>query len=142
MRLARRRRQSTFGPATMPAAPAPSRSLRDWFSSPVSWVTVPLVVFTAAFIMMVGDEWSRNPDLSHGLFAPIVFALLIWEGARRGTQRWLAPSRWLTAGAIALALLGFALFGAAGLLAATVGWGHALVNCVLALALVATWLGA
>jgi len=126
----------------MPAAPAPSRSLRDWFSSPVSWVTVPLVVFTAAFIMMVGDEWSRNPDLSHGLFAPIVFALLIWEGARRGTQRWLAPSRWLTAGAIALALLGFALFGAAGLLAATVGWGHALVNCVLALALVATWLGA
>lgn len=126
----------------MPAAPAPSRSLRDWFSSPVGWVTVPLVAFTAAFIAMVGDEWRRNPDLSHGLFAPVVFALLIWEGARRGAQRWLPRSHWFAAAAAGLTLVALVLFGAAGLLAATVGWGHALVNCVLALALVAAWLGA
>lgn len=126
----------------MPAAPAPSRPLRDWFSSPVGWITVPLATFTLAFIAMVGDEWRRNPDLSHGLFAPVVFGLLLWEGARRGTQRWLTRSRWITAGAVALVLVGLALFAAAGLLAATVGWAHALVNCVLALALVAAWLGA
>lgn len=126
----------------MSAAPAPSRPFRDWFSSPVGWVTVPLAGFTVAFIAMVGDEWHRNPDLSHGLFAPVVFALLLWEGARRGTQRWLAPSGWRQAAAVLLALLGLVLFAAAGLLAATVGWGHALVNCVLALALVAAWLGA
>lgn len=126
----------------MPAASAPIRPLRDWLLSPVGWIAAPLIGFTAAFIVMVGDEWRRNPDLSHGLFAPIVFGLLLWEGTRQGPQRWLAHTPWLAVSASALMLIALGLFAAAGLLAATVGWAHALVNCVLAFALVAAWLGA
>lgn len=122
-------------------APSPSRTLRDWFSPPLLWVSAPLTVFTVAFIWRVWPEWTRNPDLSHGWFAPLIFGLLLWEGAQQGTQRWLRPSFAIQASSVLLAILALLLFGAGGLLAATVGWSHAAVNFVLAAALAAAWLG-
>lgn len=104
------------------------------------WIVAPLVLFSAAFSFHLWPEWSRNPDLSHGFFAPVVFALLLWEARRHGTPRWLParPGPGLLAGA---ALAGaFLLFGMAGLLAASVAWSHAVVHFVLAAALVAALL--
>lgn len=125
-----------------PPAPPLPRSVRDWITPPLVWVSAPLAVFTVAFIGRLWGEWTTNPDLSHGIFAPLVFGLLLWEGTRHGTPRWLPHSPWLGGAALTVALLGVALFGAAGLLAATVGWAHALVGFVLAMALVVLWGGA
>lgn len=114
---------------------------RAWLRPPVLWVTAPLLIFTGAFVGRLWSEWTRNPDLSHGIFAPVIFALLLWEGARHGTQRWLPHSGVLQVVALATTVFALALFGAAGLLAATLGWAHALVCFVLAAALVTLWFG-
>ncbi len=118
------------------------RPLRSWLVPPVLWVTAPLALFTGALVWRLWPEWTTNPDLSHGVFAPVIFGLLLWEGTRGGTQRWLPHSAAL--GIAALLGFGFAvvLLGAAGLLAATLGWTHALVCFVLAAALVTAWGGA
>jgi exosortase len=100
------------------------------------WVAVPLAVFVAAVIYRLWPHWSRNPDLSHGFFMPVIFALLLGEARRRGPARWLptgAPP--IAAVAISL-LLALGVFALAGLLAASVGWSHALVNFVLTTTLV------
>ncbi|MBI2510564.1 MAG: exosortase/archaeosortase family protein [Opitutae bacterium] len=123
-------------------APSPPASSRAWLRPPVLWVSLPLLGFTAAFVARLWGEWTSNPDLSHGIFAPVIFGLLLWEGARHGTSRWLPHSRLLGAAALLVTALGVALFAAAGLLAATVGWAHALVSFVLATALVTVWSGA
>lgn len=90
----------------------------------------------AALSVRLWPEWRRNPDLSHGLVMPIVFVLLLRE-ARQGTPRYLrgGPLR----AASFLALLAGALLAlvAAGMYAAAVDWSHALVNVMLALAVVA-----
>lgn len=123
-------------------APSSNRFSRDWFRSPVSWSGVPLVVSTAALIWRLWGEWTSNPDLSHGVFAPVIFGLLLREGARHGPQRWLPHSWALGAAALLTTAVAVVLFGTAGLLAATVGWGHSVVNFVLAAALAAVWFGA
>ena len=38
-----------------------------------------LVVGVALFCLHLWPEWSANPDLSHGYFAPLVFFFLVWE---------------------------------------------------------------
>lgn len=106
------------------------------------WVVAPLTLFTAAFVGRLWPEWTSNPDLSHGIFAPVIFALLLWEGARTGTARWLPHSPALGIAAFVVTACGVVLFGAAGLLAATLGWAHALVSFVLAAALAVGWTGA
>ncbi|MBA4136486.1 MAG: hypothetical protein C0518_04130 [Opitutus sp.] len=114
-------------------APRIARTAREWLSFPLGWVVVPLLCFVALFCIHLWPEWSTNPDLSHGFFAPVVFALLLWEGTKTGTPRWLKASRllWL---AIAILLVGaLAMLALAGLLAASVGWSHAAVNFALAL---------
>lgn len=129
------------GSMSSSAVPSP-RQFHDWFRPPVVWVSVPLLAFTVGFICLVWPEWTRNPDLSHGLFAPVVFALLLWEGSRQGTRRWLRHTPALSLGSIVLVLAALAAFGMAGLLSATVGWSHSLVIFVLAGGLVLAWLGA
>jgi len=98
----------------------------------------------ALFCQTLWPVWQDNPDLSHGFFAPLVFALLLWEGSRHHASRWL-PSDWRSLAASLTCLLG-ALFALAlaGLLAASVGWSHAIVHFVFAgclvLLLAAAWL--
>ncbi|MFI5335490.1 MAG: exosortase/archaeosortase family protein [Opitutales bacterium] len=111
-------------------------SRRAWTEPPVLWVTAPLAAALAAYCWHLWPEWSRNPDLSHGFFTPLVFVLLIVESRARGTPRWLpAGPAWRT-GVTVLSLGAFILFAVAGLLAASVGWTHSLVEFVLAAALV------
>jgi len=76
-------------------------------------------------------EWWHNPDLSHGLFMPAVFLLLIHDSRTAGTRRFI-QSGLVFGTALLLLLLGSLLaLGAAGLFAAALGWSHALVNFML-----------
>lgn len=120
----------------MPSASA-IESTRAWFRAPTRWVVGPSLVALGAYVGLLWPQWSRNPDLSHGFFTPLIFLLLLAESRSRGTSRWLAPGlalSWATAGALFVAT---ALFAMAGLLAASVAWSHALVLFVLATALAA-----
>lgn len=117
-------------------APRFAISARAWFAPPLVWFAVPVLGFVAAVSLRLWPEWSSNPDLSHGIFTPALCALLLWEGTRTGTMRWLRESALVrgAAGLLLLVALGLVVF--AGLLAASVGWSHALVNFSLAAALV------
>jgi exosortase len=132
---------------TRPSAAAPLAP------SPLS--TIPVAARISAFLLgafLLGwcihlwPQWLNNPDLSHGLFAPLIFLVLLHEARTRGTQRWL-PARSLTTAALALALVsGLLLLALAGIYAAAVGWTHALVNFLLGAALctllVSAWIAA
>ncbi|MBA3848987.1 MAG: hypothetical protein C0502_03200 [Opitutus sp.] len=125
-------------------APRFTRAARDWFAPPLAAVTVPLGCFAVLQIIYLWPEWAANPDLSHGFFAPLLFALLLREGTKSGPARWLVPAGglWVAAGMILLAAL--LMLGLGGLLAASVGWSHAVVKFALtaafAGALLAGWL--
>lgn len=112
-------------------------SVREgWPRSTLALVAV-LAVLCLAYCLRLWPEWRANPDLSHGFFAPFIFALLAWESRRLGPLRWLRPGGWrlgLLAGAL---VSGLVLFAIAGLIAASLGWSHALVLFLLGLALAA-----
>ncbi|HEY4299318.1 MAG TPA: exosortase/archaeosortase family protein, partial [Candidatus Didemnitutus sp.] len=109
-------------------APIPGRT---WFARPVAVVTIPLALAVAAFCVHLAPEWWRNPDLTHGFFIPIACALLLAE-ARRGPFRWIPATAAWTALQLLAALLAVALFVLAGLIAASLGWSHALCEFLLA----------
>ena len=100
------------------------------------FAAVALFGAVVALSLRLWPEWKSNPDLSHGFFMPLLFALLLYESRTAGTDRGIPRGK---ASRFALAaLLGLAL-GAltmAGLYAAAIDWSHALVNVMLALSLV------
>lgn len=100
-----------------------------------------LIAMVVAYCAQLWPEWGRNPDLSHGYFAPLIFVLLLWESRKQGPWRWLPARPWALGLLAATLTAGFALLGLAGLFAATLAWNHALVLFLLAVSLVA-FLGA
>ncbi|HSI08144.1 MAG TPA: exosortase/archaeosortase family protein [Rariglobus sp.] len=106
--------------------------------SATSWVVVCLAgLLTAAFCVHLWPEWLNNPDLSHGLFAPVLFVLLLHESRRHSPWRHPAETgglRLLRAGAL---VTGLVFVGISGLYAAAIDWTHSLVSLSLALALTA-----
>lgn len=94
-----------------------------------------LVILLGAWTVHLLPQWLRNPDLSHGLFTPFVFILLLHEARSRGAARYLPSSRTLTLAVGALGATSLVLLGAAGLYAAALEWTHALVEFLLAGAL-------
>jgi exosortase len=116
---------------TAPAAP--STAALPWLGR----LNLALLAgFTAALSFRLWPEWLHNPDLSHGLFMPFLFALLVHESRSVGPARFL-PVRPLTATALALALLAALLaLALAGVYAATLTWRHALVEFLLVASLV------
>ncbi len=112
-------------PTALP--PRPGRPPADTLA-----VTGLLLLLITAFTALLWPEWSSNPDLSHAFFMPVIFLLLIWEGRRQGTLRWMPPGPLPTL-VIALTLAaGLALFALAGIFAATLAWTHAVVCMLLA----------
>lgn len=109
-------------------------------SAPPPRATVAVLAVLAAaitlFCLRLWPEWRSNPDLSHGFFAPIIFGLLLLEARRAGPARWLAPTTGHAAAIGLLAACALGLLVVSGLLAASVGWSHALVLFVLATSLV------
>ena len=113
-------------------APRIAYSARDWLRPPLAVAAVPAALLVVGLGVYLWPEWSHNPDLSHGLFAPVVFAVLLWEGTKQGRLRWVRSgviAGCAVAGSL-LAALGMAILG--GLLAASVGWSHAVVRFALA----------
>ena len=92
-------------------------------------------LLATALCVHLWPEWMNNADLSHGLFAPVLFLLLLHESRRRGPWRFLADNTGLRVlrGAALVAGLGFICI--AGLYAAAVEWTHPLVGMALAMAL-------
>jgi exosortase len=94
---------------------------------------IALAAALVALTLRLWPEWRHNPDLSHGLFMPVIFLLLVHEARRTGTPRFVRPgglSRLAFGALLTGALLALA---AAGLYAAAVDWSHALVNLMLTL---------
>ncbi|MGC4074179.1 MAG: exosortase/archaeosortase family protein [Nibricoccus sp.] len=123
---------------TRPSAAEASGPTRAAFSELSVLARVSATLLAALLLIWslhLWPQWLHNPDLSHGLFTPLIFFLLLHESRTRGTQRWL-PARGLTGTALALSLAGgLLLLALAGAYAAAVGWSHALVNFLAAAAL-------
>ncbi|HEV8073244.1 MAG TPA: exosortase/archaeosortase family protein, partial [Opitutaceae bacterium] len=105
---------------------------------------VLLAVLVAAFSALLWPQWRHNPELSHGLFMPLIFLLLLHESRTTGPARFL-PARGATAVALAgLLAAGLAALATGGLFTAALDWSHALVGftlaCALVLILLAGWL--
>lgn len=119
-----------------PVADLPTPPQRKPLPPAVIALIVVLLGLIAGYCVMLWPEWLHNPDLSHGVFAPVIFLLLLRESRRHGSQHWLSAGRaWPGRMLAAAVTLGFVLFALAGLLAASLAWTHALVSFVLAAAL-------
>ena len=112
------------------SAHAPSRPFLP--DDPVTRATAALaVVLFGALSAKLWPEWLHDPDLSHALFMPVVFAYLLHE-SRAGTARYLPEGSWpLTA---VLGFAGLAALVGAGLYAAALGWSSAIVDFSLTVA--------
>ena len=115
--------------------------LAAWFAPPLLWTTGPLTALMAAYSWHLGPEWRDNPDLSHGFFTPLLFCLLLAESRQRGPWRWLPAGRGTSLAAATATAAAVVLFGLAGLLSASVGWRHVLVEFVLSASLAAALFG-
>jgi exosortase len=122
------------------AAPTPSRAAA--LSTRVALGV--LVGLLAVWSLHLWPHWLHDPDLSHGLFTPLIFFVLVQEARRNGTPRYLPAGTTLTLAVASAAACGLAALVLGGLYAAAVGWTHSLVLFVLASALsallTATWL--
>lgn len=87
-------------------------------------------------------HWRHNPDLSHGLFMPAVFLLLVWESRRIGPLRHPRPGAWSLAILVLLGVTALVSLAAAGLFAVSLGWSHNLVAFTLTAAFTAALLAA
>jgi len=101
----------------------------------VVWIIAPLFAMIAAYCWHLWPEWRRNPDLSHGFFTPFICLLLVFESRHQGVPRWL-PGRgaWNLLPLLAISA-SVVIFALTGLLAASVGWNHVLVDFLLSVTL-------
>ncbi|MSU22742.1 MAG: exosortase/archaeosortase family protein [Opitutus sp.] len=95
-----------------------------------------LAVCVAALSVQLWPEWRHNPDLSHGLFMPVIFLLLLHESRSAGAPRWLSAGRGFNTTFGGALLGGLLALVAAGLYAAALAWSHALVSFSLTFSLV------
>ena len=107
-------------PVALRAAPLPARL-----------VAAALGAAVAALSWQLWPAWRHNPDLSHGLFMPAVFLLLLHESRSAGSPRFLRHGAAAAGALTATLLLALLALGAAGLYAAALGWSHAVVNFML-----------
>ncbi len=127
-------------PAAAPATPPSAPSVR---ADAATAVIVALAgLLAAAFYALFLIEWRGNPDLSHAIFTPVLFLVLLHEARARGPWRWLPASPWASAGTALALAAGLVLLAAGGLYAAALDWSNALVGFVLAVALALLLLGA
>ncbi|MCF3651975.1 exosortase/archaeosortase family protein [Synoicihabitans lomoniglobus] len=97
-----------------------------------AWALAVLFLFLlGTWLYRIIPEWSSNPDLSHGFFAPILFGLLLQESRQRGPRRFLpanAVNLGVCGGLVALSLVTLLT---ACLFAAGLDWSHSMVEFLL-----------
>lgn len=129
---------------TAPASPSPMRPFFVAFgclSLAAKFCVAALALFVTVLSVHLWPEWQHNPDLSHGLFMPLVFLLLLRESRTTGRARWLQPGAKANTVLAVLLTGGLLALSAAGLYAAALDWSHALVNFTLTASL-ALFIGA
>ena len=119
------------------AATLPSSAVRA--APPPTWLgranRVLLALLAGGFSALLWPQWLHNPDLSHGLFMPVIFLLLLHEARTGGTPRYLPGTTFTRTVLAAVLTLGLLLLAVGGLYAAALEWSHALVGFVLACSL-------
>jgi len=113
---------------------APIRHLAH-LNTPNRIVVALAALLTTGLCLHLWPEWMNNPDLSHGLFAPVLFLLLLHESRRRGPWRFLTDGAGLRVLRGAALVIGVGFICLAGLYAAAVEWTHPLVGMSLTMAL-------
>ncbi len=126
------------------ASASPSTSVAPASSLAAQFRRLPLAAqfsagllagFAVALSFQLWPEWRHNPDLSHGMFMPLVFLLLLNEARSAHSPRWLTPCDASAFAVSVLVLGGLLALCAAGLYAAALDWSHALVSFMLTSAL-------
>ena len=118
-----------------PPSCAPDAGRRYSALRMMAWINVALLgALTLVLSVYLWPHWRHNPDLSHGLFMPLVFLLLIRESRRIGPFRHPPVGAFSVAALVLLALTALAGFATAGLFAVSLGWSHSLVVFTLAAA--------
>ena len=131
--------------APAPPARAPDAGGRPPGAGAHTLVRINLVLLgvqAALMTVYLWPQWRQNPDLSHGLFMPLVFLLLLWEGRRHPAALHPPAGAWSVALTAVLAAGALAGLTAAGLFAVSLGWSHSLVAFVLTGAFIAALLTA
>lgn len=126
-----------------PAIPSPGRNPAA--RSPGLLLALGIAsILTLTWIIFMVPEWIGNPDLSHGLLAPVLAVVLIREARTHGYARYLAASRSSTLLIALLLAVTMATLVFACLIAAALSWSNHLTAFLLAVALstlmMATWL--
>lgn len=108
---------------------------------------VLLLALLVVWLLRIAPEWVHNPDLSHGLFTPILFGILLHESRQRGPLRFVPAGRGWVGGMVVLITLSLLTLVTASLFAAPLGWSHTVVLYLLGLAVIgalaaALWFGA
>jgi hypothetical protein len=102
-----------------------------------------LALLLGVWSWLLWPQWTTDPDLSHGLFTPLLFFWLVHEARTRGTPRWLQPGLGQRCAVVGALILSWGLCALGGLYAAALDWSHALVlflfACGLAALIAATW---
>lgn len=123
-------------PASLDAPPSVARA-RRWAGG----LGIGVAGLTALWSWQLSGAWFGNPDLSHGIFAPLVFLYLWHESRVQGPPRFLPANRLVQTAILGCFLAGLVLFFLGGAYAVAVSWNHALVQTVVTTALVAVLLG-
>jgi len=100
----------------------------------VAWNLTLLSALAIALCGSLWGQWRHNPDLSHGIFMPLICVLLFTESRRNGTRRYLRPGPASIAATGFLAAVALASLVAAGLFAVSLGWSANIVGFMLAAA--------
>ena len=99
----------------------------------------------AALGWLLWPQWRHDDNLSHGIFLPVLSAILLAESRRDASPRFLQEGAWGVLSTLALVLLSLGSVAVAVVYAEALGWTHAmtefLLACALVLALAAAWLG-
>ena len=103
---------------------------------------VSLGILAVIWSVHMAPAWLNNPDLSHGLFTPILFGLLIRESIYHGSPRFL-PDRPRTLATLLVFILGLSLLilATGSLYAVATEWGHPLVQFFLGISLTGAVVG-
>ena len=92
-----------------------------------SGLLVAGLVFSATLLWVfhIFPAWLHDPDLSHGLFTPLLFCLMLRESIHRGPLNYLPNLPQLTAVVVVVVVIGSQLVLLTGsLYAVATDWGH------------------
>jgi len=95
-----------------------------------------MAALACALTIKLWPDWTDDPNLSHGFFAPIACVFLLYESRRSGPRRYLRAGWMLDSAVAAVSLGGLVTLGVAGLFAVSLAWMNSVVDFTLTAAFV------